>query len=333
MADQHKGKEVARTSAHKKEPHHTEHHTEHHSKHHPTTHTAESHAHHANHKHAHAAPHHAAHMKMTKKKTTLSTPELRNERDIAVRFASQVHKRFTSLIKATILFGSQAKKTASASSDIDIVVLLDDASVNWDLELIAWYREEMGKLIGANKYGSDLHVNTIRLTTWWQDLIIGDPVVLNILRYGEALIDVAGFFKPLKALLQQGKIQSTPEAVYNALQRAPMHLTRSRMAELGAIEGVYWTMVDAAQAALITAGQIPPSPEHMTPLLKEWFVDKGLMKMEFVYWYRDCFTLHKSITHGHVTDIKGADIDVWQQRAEQFMKKMTEIIDHLLSKK
>lgn len=278
-------------------------------------------------------PSHPA-IKITKKKLPpMPKPELRNERDIAIRFASQVHKRFTSLIKATVMFGSQAKKTATPSSDIDIVVIIDDASVNWDLELIAWYREELGKLVGANRYGSDLHVNTIKLTTWWQDLIAGDPVVLNIIRYGDPLIDVAGFFKPLKALLQQGKIHSTPESVYNALQRAPLHLTRSRMAELGAIEGVYWTMVDSAQAALITAGQLPPSPEHMTSLLKEFLVDKGLMKMEFVYWYRDCFALHKSIIHGHVTDIKGADIDVWQQRAEQFMKKMTEIIDHLLSMK
>ncbi len=259
--------------------------------------------------------------------------EVRDEREIAVKFASQVHKKFTSLIKATVLFGSQAKRTATPSSDIDLVIIIDDASVNWDLELIAWYREELGKLVANNKYAHELHVNTIKLTTWWQDLINGDPVVLNIVRYGEPLIDVAGFFKPIKALLQQGKIHSTPESVYNALQRAPMHLSRSRACELGAIEGVYWTMVDSAQAALITAGQLPPSPEHMTMMLKETFVDKGLMKGEFVYWFRDCFALHKAIIHGHVTTLKGADIDVWQERAESFMKKMTEIIDHLLSTK
>lgn len=262
-----------------------------------------------------------------------SQPQIRNEHEIAERFASQIHKKFTTLIKATVLFGSQAKHTAVASSDIDIVIIVDDASVNWDLELVAWYREELGKLVAANKYAHELHVNTIKLTTWWQDLIAGDPVVLNILRYGEALIDIAGFFKPLKALLQQGKIHSTPESVYNALQRAPMHLSRSRASELGAIEGVYWTMVDSAQAALITAGQLPPSPEHMTAMLKETFVDKGLMKGDFVYWFRDCYALHKAIIHGHVTTLKGADIDVWQQRAEQFMKKMTDIIDHLLSTK
>lgn len=327
--------------------HHEQHHTQHHEHPHP-------------HQHAHEppeselppmpapprkptppvhheAPTHVPHTPSMKVKKELpssySRLDVRDEREIAVKFASQVHKKFTSLIKATVLFGSQAKRTATPSSDIDIVVIVDDASVNWDLELIAWYREELGKLVANNKYAHELHINTIKLTTWWQDLINGDPVVLNILRYGEPLIDVAGFFKPIKALLQQGKIHSTPESVYNALQRAPMHLSRSRASELGAIEGVYWTMVDSAQAALITAGQLPPSPEHMTLMLKETFVDKGLMKGDFVYWYRDCFALHKAIIHGHVTNLKGADIDIWQDRAEQFMKKMTEIIDHLLSTK
>ena len=32
----------------------------------------------------------------------------------------------------------------------------------------------------------------------------GDPVVINILRYGEALIDYGGFFNPLKSLFFSG---------------------------------------------------------------------------------------------------------------------------------
>ena len=177
---------------------------------------------------------------------TSSNPSLINERQIALEFAAKVQKRFSDMIKATVLFGSQTKGEASSSSDIDIVIIIDDASIKWDLELISWYREELAKLVAACKYPRELHINTIKLTTWWNDLMHGDPVVINILRYGEALIDIGGFFNPLKALLLDGKIHSTPEAVYSALQRAPMHLARSNFAELSAIEGIYWTMVDSA---------------------------------------------------------------------------------------
>jgi uncharacterized protein (UPF0332 family) len=105
------------------------------------------------------------------------------------------------------------------------------------------------------------------------------------------------------------------------------------ISEMGAIEGVYWAMVDSAQAALMTAGQLPPSPEHVSAMLKETFVDKGLLKMEHVGWYRDLFALYKNIAHGQVTRIKGGDIDLWQARAEEFMKKMTSIINDLIDAK
>ncbi|MEK6892894.1 MAG: nucleotidyltransferase domain-containing protein [Nanoarchaeota archaeon] len=253
-----------------------------------------------------------------------------SEPDIAMDFALKVHRKFDKLIKATILFGSQVKNTATATSDIDIIIIIDDASIAWDLELIAWYREELAKIIFGNKYKSELHINTVKLTTWWQDLLYGDPIVINILRYGEALIDSGGFFAPIKSLLLQGKIRSTPEAVYAALQRAPNHLARSRAATLGAIEGVYWAMVDSAQAALITAGKVPPSPEHIPAMLKDVFVDRGLLNIEDVRALRDLYLLHKTITHGESSHIKGAEIDSWQEKTEKFIGNMTTIIAKLL---
>jgi predicted nucleotidyltransferase len=256
---------------------------------------------------------------------------LTNEKDIAMDFAVQVNKKFDRLIKATVLFGSQAKEaTATVESDIDIIIIVDDASVNWDIELIAWYREELAKIISSSKYAKELHVNTIKLTTWWQDLLYGEPVVINIIRYGEVLIDIGGFFNPLKALLLQGKIRSTPEAVYAALQRAPSHLARSKAAQLGAIEGVYWTMIDSAQAGLITAGKMPPSPEHIPLMMKQTFVDKGMLSMEDVKNLKDIYLLHKGIVHNQITNIKGSDIDAWQNRAEKFLQEMTSLIAKMI---
>lgn len=253
-----------------------------------------------------------------------------SERDIAVDFATKAHQKFDRLIKASVLFGSQAKKTAGAGSDIDIILIIDDAAVAWDLELIAWYREELGKLIKNCNYSKELHINTVKLTTWWNDLLEGDPVIINILRYGEVLIDSGGFFNPLKILLQQGRIKSTVESVYAALQRAPSHLLRSKASKLNAIEGIYWSMVDSSQAALITAGKLPPSPEHIPGLLQETFVITGMCKPSSVSSMREIHTLHKKVAHGDIHDIKGADIDRWQEIAQAFLLEMTRIIDVLV---
>lgn len=269
---------------------------------------------------------------MQKKEENKRAPKLMNDYDIALDFASHVHQKFDRLVKASILFGSQAKNTANEKSDVDIILIIDDAAIAWDLELIAWYREELAKLVQGSSYPRELHINSIKLTTWWQDLIEGDPVVINIVRYGRVLIDSGGFFNPLKILLQQGKIKSTVESVYMALQRAPNHLLRSKAAKVNAIEGIYWAMIDAAQAALVTAGKLPPSPEHIPIFLKEVFVDQGMCKEEYAYAVRDIYTLHKRITYGEIRDIRGADLDTWYETAENFIIEMTRLIDVAIEK-
>jgi len=270
-------------------------------------------------------------IKMHRKISVVKPEEktLRNEKDIAMDFATKVHQKFDTMVKATVLFGSSAKKDVS-KSDIDVAIIIDDASIDWDLELISWYREELAKIVAVNPSAEDLHVNTIKLTTWWHDLLHGDPVIINMVRYGEALIDFGGFFNPLKALLIRGKMHSTPEAVYMALQRAPSHLARSMNSTLSSFEGIYWSMVDSAQAALMTAGKMPPSPEHVAEMLRDVFVDKGLLKMDYVQQYRDVFSIHKSIAHGERVHIAGGEIDDWREKAEQFMKVMAGLIDKLI---
>ena len=235
------------------------------------------------------------------------TLDLRSDSDIAMDFATKVYQKFNKLVKSIILFGSTAKRTNVSGSDIDIIMIIDDASIRWDQELIAWYREELEKLVKKNPYKRSLHINTIKLSTWWDDLLRGDPVVINIIRDGESLIDFGGFFEPLKYLLFSGKIKSTPEAIYSLLQRAPMHISRSKASELNVIEGLFWSMVDSSQAALIAANVSPPSPEHIPIELKQTFIDKGKLKMKYAVWYRDLLLLHKKISHGKVTELKGIE--------------------------
>ena len=279
---------------------------------------------------------------MAKKKTTsvkkkkvpnskdVPTLQFKSETDIAMDFATKAFKKFDKIMKSVVLFGSAIKQTSTTGSDIDIIIIIDDVSIDWDQELIAWYREELDRLLRRNPYQKSLHINTIKLSTWWEDLMRGDPVVLNILRHGESMVDLAGFFEPLKYLLLKGKIKSTPEAIYNCLQRAPQHILRSKVAELNSIEGLYWAMVDSAHAALIAANVPPASPEHVSVDLKQNFVNKGKLKMKYVLWYRDLLILHKKIAHGTIHDLKGIEIDQWQDKTEEFLKTMAELVKELI---
>src|SRR3990167_3887983 len=146
--------------------------------------------------------------KNSKKKSVKNIPtlKLKSEREIALDFATKVYKKFEKAIKSIILFGSTTKKTQTAGSDIDIIIVIDDASIKWDQELTAWYRQELDVILRTNPYQTSLHINTVKLTTWWQDLMRGDPIILNILRNGEALVDMAGFFDPLKFRSEERRV-------------------------------------------------------------------------------------------------------------------------------
>tara|TARA_B100000315_G_scaffold255738_1_gene299918 strand:- start:209 stop:1231 length:1023 start_codon:yes stop_codon:yes gene_type:complete len=266
------------------------------------------------------------------KQKDVPTLKIRDESEIAMDFATKVYKRFNKLVKSIVLFGSTVKNRSSVGSDIDIIIIIDDASVLWDNNLIAWYRKELEKITRANPYKKRLHINTIKLTTWFQDLLKGDPVLINIIRDGKSLIDFGGFFEPLKYLLASGKIKSTPEAIHSLLQRAPVHISRSKVSELNSVEGLFWSMVDSSHAALIAAKVTPPSPEQIPIELKKAFVDQGLLKMKHVLWYRDLFLLHKKIAHGEITNLKGVEIDDWQEKAEKFLRIMAKLVNKMISK-
>lgn len=257
------------------------------------------------------------------------TLKIVRERDIAMDFATKVYSKFGKMLKSIVLFGSTAKKTNASDSDIDIVIIIDDCSVQWDDELTSWYREELGKIIKENPYKKTLHINTTRLSTWWDEMLRGEPLIINIIRYGESLIDFGGFFNPLKVLLSRGKIKSTPEAIYITLGRAPAHISRSKAAIISSIEGLYWAYVDAAHAALMANNVMPPSPEHISDLLKENFVDKKVLKKELVNWYEEMYELAHKIFRREEVDIKGREIDELQEKADTFVRTMAKITDDL----
>ena len=249
--------------------------------------------------------------------------------DIAYDYSTKVYQKFREVVKSVVLFGSTAKETQKEKSDIDIIVIVDDVLIKWVQELIAWYREELGKLTASLKYPKKLHVNTVTLSTFWNELLVGEPVVINVIRYGIPLIDFGGFFEPLKVLLARGRIKPSPEAIYNALRRAPFHMSRSKMHLVGALDAIYWAMVDSAHAALMAAKQVPPSPEHIPEMLNEVFVKKRVLSDKFVDWYREIYAIAHHLSHGETSKVSGKFIEMYLERADKFIGEMANIVKKL----
>lgn len=246
--------------------------------------------------------------------------------DIAYDFAVKAYKQFKNIIKSIALFGSVSKGTQNKESDIDLIIIIDDAYVKWDLELVSWYREELAKLVEKQKHGKRIHINTVTLTTFWERLINGEPVVINVLRYAQPLIDPGDFFSPLKALLINGRIRPTKESINTVIKRAPLHINRSKYNILKAMEDLYWAMVDSAHGALMSARQTPPSPEHIPEMLDSIFVNKGLLETKYVDWFKEMYAIAHHLSAGNIVDVSGKHIQMYRERTEDFVNQMTYLI-------
>ncbi|MBM3199375.1 hypothetical protein FJZ53_00440, partial [Candidatus Woesearchaeota archaeon] len=226
--------------------------------------------------------------------------------DTAREFAKRVYQEFGVFVKALILFGSTAKGTVTKQGDIDVLIIIDDVSINLSRELVQTYRIVVEKILMEMSGSDRLHIQSMRLTSWWEYVRAGDPVAINVLRYGMALIDT-GIFDPLQALLDNGRIRPTKEAIHTYFVMAPASVYKAKDHLLSAMVDLYWATIDAAHAALMSLGEIPPNPEHVADMLEQKMVKKGFLKKKYADIMRKNYVTFKRIIHRDIKEVKGED--------------------------
>jgi len=244
--------------------------------------------------------------------------------NIAHNFAKDVFKKFPGLVKSIVLYGSVSKENVTRQSDVDILILVDDTLMKPTKEFIDWYNLEL--MLIMKRHSSKIHVNTVTLTTFWDNVRVGEPVVINVLRSGIPLIDT-GFFEPIQLLLKAGKIRPSQEAIFNAWMRSPAHFIRANAKMISCVIDYYWVVIDAAHAALMAYGQVPPSPEHVEKYLIETFVDKKLLDKKYANYFKEIWKISKSIIHGELVRISGVDVENYRRMAEDFYNQMKKLLE------
>lgn len=248
----------------------------------------------------------------------------KNDLDIAYDFAKKVYKEYGNFVKALVLFGSAAKVNPHHQGDIDILVIVDDVTIEFTEALIQAYRVIMQKLIGETS--KRIHVTSMKLTSFWEYMRAGDPVAINILRSGHALIDT-GFFDPMQLLLSQGRIRPTAESIQLYYARAPQTLQNSKWHLLQATIDLYWAVIDSAHAALMKIGVTPPSPAHVADMLDKHFVRPKLIEKRYSTIMRNFYKISKMIMYREIKEIKGPEYDRYYKEAESFIDRMRSFIE------
>lgn len=251
----------------------------------------------------------------------------KSDLDIAYAFSKDVYKECGELIKAIVLFGSTARDHPDSNkhADIDIMIILDDVHYQISAEVAESYKIITEKIILA--ISRRIHVTTIKLSTFWEYIRVGDPIGINILRDGVALLDT-GFIDPLQALLRQGRIRPTEESIWQYFARAPVTLNNSRWHLLQATLDLYWAVIDASHAVLMYYNHIPPSPAHVAEMLQKVLVDeKKVMDKKHVATMDMFYKISKEITHRNIGDISGQQYEKYYAAAHDYIKTIEKIID------
>lgn len=242
----------------------------------------------------------------------------------AQRFAQLIKNELGDFLIAGVMFGSAVRRESTAQSDIDVLVLSDDASYQVTGQLIEGYRIIVENVIA--KTSTRLHVTSMTFTSFWEYVKAGDPVVVNILRDGVPLIDT-GFFEPLQRLLQMGRIRPSEESVWRYYGRSPMTLLNSRWHVLQATLDLYWAVIDAAHAVLMRKNEIPPTPEHVADMLEKVYVKNKQLESKYVDTMRRFYRLSKMITHREIKEVKGPEYEHYFAEAQDFVQRMKKLVE------
>ncbi|MEM0379540.1 MAG: nucleotidyltransferase domain-containing protein [Nanopusillaceae archaeon] len=236
-------------------------------------------------------------------------------------FGNELINKVNGLVRIIVLFGSYAKGKNEQQSDIDLLIVVDDVYNVWDNVTSVYYFDSLNKILSQDKF-KKLHINTLTLSVFWDMARNGDPLLINILRTGKAIIDPYGLFGSLKKLLEMGRIKPSEEAIEISKKKIELSIRNYKFYLLKSFENVYGIFVTLAQYYLMKKGYLPPEPSEILDYLKKELNDK-----EILDWYHKIFEKAKKISHGEISEIDIEELKEFYNKAIEFKNKIEKILN------
>ncbi len=258
---------------------------------------------------------------------------------IAEIHKSMVIKKFDKYILSYVLAGSLTQGRATATSDIDVWIVIDDTDVKkmTRIELkdklraiIIGMGVEAGEMTGIK---NKLNIQVYILTDFWESLKEANPIIFTLLRDGVPFYD-RGIFMPWKQLLRMGRIKPSREAIDLFMSTGEQSITRIkyRLKEMG-MEDTYYAILTPSQAALMLYGIPPPTPRETPEVMEEIFVKREkMLEKEFVDILKKNVELRKKIEHGDKKELSGTELDEYINSAEKYLKRVRELFKEIESR-
>lgn len=249
------------------------------------------------------------------------------EKDVN-KLKDKIIEKYGDIVKCVIMMGSVARGEFKSKSDVDVFIVVDDTVKEITPGEKGQIDDELEKMAtGINK---DISIQpSYTLTEFWDYARVCHPIIYNFIKEGKAIYD-AGFFMPIKRLLDMGKIPATREAIESYMEGAPKKLMRAKTVKLLMLaEDCYYAMLNTAQAVLMFMGLEPPVPNKAYDEVKKYLVDPGILEQKYADWLKEIIEIRKKIEHKELMDVTGAFVDEWIDKADKFIEKMFQLLSVL----
>lgn len=243
-------------------------------------------------------------------------------------FSKQVLKKYGRLIKCIVMMGSVAREEFKSKSDIDVFVVIDDTGKKITRTMQGKIDDDIEEI--AKGISDKISVQpSYTLTEFWDYARVCHPIIYNFIKEGVAVYD-AGFFLPIKRLLEMGRIPSTREAIESYMEGAPKKLMRAKTVKLLMLaEDCYYAMLNTTQAVLMFMGLAPPVPSKAYADVKKFLVEPGILEPQYAEWLKEIIEIRKKIEHKELMDVTGEFVDGWITKTEKYIEKMFGLLNAL----
>jgi uncharacterized protein (UPF0332 family)/predicted nucleotidyltransferase len=255
---------------------------------------------------------------------------------IAEIHKSMVIKKFDKYILSYVLAGSLTQGRATATSDIDVWIVIDDTDVKKmtraELKdklraIIIGMGAEAGEMTGIK---NKLNIQVYILTDFWDSLKDANPIIFTLLRDGVPFYD-RGIFMPWKQLLRMGRIKPSREAIDLFMSTGEQSIKRIKlkMKDMG-MEDTFYAILTPTQAALMLYGIPPPTPKETPEVLEEIFVKREkMLEPEYVEILKKNVQVRKDIEHGTKKELSGTELDELIKNAEKYLERIKKLFKEI----
>lgn len=248
---------------------------------------------------------------------------------------SLVLRKFEKYVTSYVIGGSFVRGETKKTSDIDVVVIIDDTDVKRmsRYELIEKLRgiilSYVGEAMSIAQFKVDFNVQVWLLTDFWERVKDAEPVAFTFIRDGIPLYD-KGSFLPWKSLLRMGRIKPSPESVDMFMSSGDKmkENVQRRIFDI-VIHDIYWGTIHPTQGLLMLYGLAPQNVYDTAKSFKENFVEKEKLVEKKYYDILEEITLkyYKGFEHGKVKsgDISGKDLDRLFKNATDYVARLKDL--------